>query len=287
MSIKEHFNNKEEMSKIILLFIMIPLLFLSIYIWSFIDNKQLDSNKVIDFYFLKLNEADSTIIKYKNNVIVIDTGEEKHEDKIKDKLDDLKVTSIDYMILSHPDKDHIGSAKYLIENFEVKNIVQSSFQKGSTIQEDLDKVIANKNINNLLLQELQEITIDDMKITFIPGKKKAYKKDNDYSIVTLINYYDNSFFFGGDIEESRIEEILELELNTFDVVKVPHHGRYNYLSNSLLKNLNPKYAIITAGTTDKKILNELRKMRTKVYFTKYYEVNIKCDGTNIQVESRG
>lgn len=78
MSIKEHFNNKEEMSKIILLFIMIPLLFLSIYIWSFIDNKQLDSNKVIDFYFLKLNEADSTIIKYKNNVIVIDTGEEKH-----------------------------------------------------------------------------------------------------------------------------------------------------------------------------------------------------------------
>lgn len=284
MNIIDIYKKKENKSKMILLFVMLALLFILFYFWETKNKNNLETDKIIDVYFLKLNEADSNIIKYKNKLIIIDTGEEKHKNIIQTKLEQLKISKIDYMILSHPDKDHIGSAKYLIEKFEVENIIQSHFKKGSNLQKELDKVIADSNVNNIILNETKEITIDDLKFTLIPGNEETYKEDNDYSLVALMHYFNNNFFFGADIEETRIEEVLKLNLTNYDVVKIPHHGRYNPLSISLLELLKPKYAIITAGSTDNRILAKLGDLNTDFHFTKNYEINIKCDGNNFVLE---
>ena len=273
--------------KIISLIFMVVLLVALISIVNTDSKPSLDTTKTIDLFFLNLTDADSTIIRSKDKTILIDTGLEEDFKLIDEKLEYLGVKTIDYLILTHPDKDHIGSASALVTKYNIGQIYQSHFKKGSDIQVELDNIIELKGIKNNIVIEVEEVYIDELKIKIIPGKLANYTKDNDYSLVTLISYYNNNVLMAADIEETRIDELLKLNIGKVDILKVPHHGRYNYLSLNLLDTLNPEYAIVTSASANNKIVNFFQKIKTLVFYTPNGEINIKLDGYRIDASQRG
>lgn len=81
-------------------------------------------------HFVDVGQADSTIIQFPTGeIMIIDTGDsnEKSSTKFKNYLNTIDFKKdggepvIDYLILTHPDSDHIGNAEYVFENFLVKN----------------------------------------------------------------------------------------------------------------------------------------------------------------------
>ena len=262
---------------------MLLLLVFILDLSSGIKNQNLDLTKIVDFYFLELTDADSTIIKYQNKTILIDTGLETDALLIDKKLENLNISTIDYLILTHPDKDHIGSSVHLINKYAVSEIYQAAFEKGSDLEQSLKTAISSKGIKNNVVNVVTDLYIGDLEIKLIPGIYESYNKDNDYSIVTLITYYNHKFFMAADIEEARINEILKFKIGEVDVLKIPHHGRYNPSSLNFLNSMNPKYAIVTSKSADKKIVDMLHKLNTAAYYTPDGMINIKSDGNGMNV----
>ena len=72
---------------------------------------------------LKIGKADCIIINTGNKIVMIDTGEEENIDQIRDFMDEHNYNKVDTLILTHYDKDHIGGAKYIIEEYGVDTVI--------------------------------------------------------------------------------------------------------------------------------------------------------------------
>ena len=101
-------------------------------------------NEMTDIIVFGLGKADSILIKNKSQTILIDSGHKRDKKVLADKLRTLGIKKIDYMILTHPDKDHIGGASYLIDTFAVDTIIQGSYVKNSKDEARLKNSLSQK-----------------------------------------------------------------------------------------------------------------------------------------------
>ncbi|MCA9767045.1 MAG: MBL fold metallo-hydrolase, partial [Carnobacterium sp.] len=183
-----------------------------------------DKTKIV---FFGLGKADSIYIENGNKNMLIDTGLKSNKKALSLKLQALKVRKIDYLVLTHPDKDHIGAASYILDEFDVGELIQSAHIKETKREARIQKVVDEKKIKNTRLTEDRQLDLGDLTITIIAPQREEYKKDNDYSLLTLVEDGELHYLFAGDAEKELLEETLELDLPMIDLYKVPHHGREN------------------------------------------------------------
>ncbi len=239
-----------------------------ITLFIFLKLRQKDELKL---YFLPIKNADSSIVKYNDITIIIDTGEEDRK-VIQEAIKKLKIEKINYLILTHPDKDHIGNAKYIIENYPVEKIFQTDYDKNSKIQEEVNKIILEKEIENTIVKEQYNIEIDKLKMSIYPPKK-LYNDSNNNSLITLLEFNGYKALYTGDIEEERTKDIIE-NLEKVNLLKIPHHGRKNEQSISLIKKTMPEIAIITGEKPDQDILQVLNEINCTIRVTSEKAIDI-------------
>jgi len=257
-------------------------------------NKKIDesldlSKNIFSFTILKNGQADAIVLKTKNHAALIDCGEKDDGDEVIEHLIDKGINSVDYLFITHFDKDHVGGAKEVIENIEVKNIIVPNYIGSNKEYKNFMTACMDKNITPQAIDDTLEISLDDVSFTIFPPQKKVYKEgDNDFSLAISIVHGNNSFLFAGDAEEERIREIFdEFGNNKYDFLKVPHHGRFNNETENLIKSILPKYSVICdsdKNPADDKTLAVLRKYKSKIYQTKDGEIIASSDGKNLEIK---
>ena len=80
---------------------------------------------------LSTGKSDCILVEIGNKVIMIDTGEDKNGKQIVDRLKEKGINTLDYLILTHLDKDHIGGVDSVLSSVKVKNIIQANYKKDS------------------------------------------------------------------------------------------------------------------------------------------------------------
>lgn len=261
--------------------IFIRFIFQGPYITGLNEEKK-DSGDDMELIFLGLGEADSIIIYHNKKTLLIDTGEVAHGPFIIKNLRKLGVEKIDYLILTHPDKDHIGGAVDIVKNFEIGVIIQSSLQEGKALQETLNQTIETKDIKSIVPEEIYQFKLGDASIKVFPPLKTSYKKDNNYSLMTLITHKDLHFYFGGDAEKKRLEEALEDELPKVTLYKLPHHGRLNSKSAEMINKLSPEFAIITGNSPSAELVEIFKSQSSKVFYTGNKNIRFLSNGVESQ-----
>ncbi len=255
-----------------LMFIIIMLLTIK---YSYI----LDNNYYI--YYLDVGQGDSSIIKYKDKTIMIDTGgiqtyykeewEKRHaEPKIKTTITFLKsigVTKLDYLIITHGDYDHMGDAINLVSNFKVEKVIFNCGEYNT-----LEKELINKLNNINYYSCIKELNINKNKLYFL--QTKDYDNENDNSNVIYMNINNHKLLFMGDASVTTEKEILNnYNINNIDILKVGHHGSNTSSSKEFIDKIKPKYSIISAGKNNryghpnKEVLDNLNT--SKIYRTDY------------------
>ena len=253
------------------------LLFAVIILQSFFGCTQDGKKLTVDI--LDIGKADCILLQYEGSVVLIDTGEDENLPEIKRHLFQQNISRIDYLIISHFDKDHIGGGAGIVEEYDVKNVFLSSFEKDSVHTRSLMTALDNKGITPVRLTENADLHIKDLSLTISPPKKRSYavKEDNNASLVVTAQLGEKRLLFCGDAMEARIDELLNESIDNIDFLKVPYHGRMLENLNALLDKTAPSVCAITCSKKnppDENTISLLAQRNIKTYLTENGTVRV-------------
>lgn len=239
-------------------------------------------------YFFNAGKADCILISNNDKYIMIDTGEEELSNEILTYFRNNNITKLDYLIITHFDKDHVGSASSIIENIEVTNVLQSNVPKESEYYDNYISSLANKGITAQTISGDISFELADMKVT-VNGPETVYdnNESNNSSLIVSINYKDTDYLFMGDSQNDRIKDYISNHTDTYDFIKIPYHGNYQKRLVDLLEVTQPKYAVITCSDEEPeedKMVELLKTLNIDYYVTRKGSVTVLSDGENIKIK---
>ncbi len=252
--------------------------------------KTSENNIVYDNFYvsvLNVGKADTMILRTKEHTAVIDCGEKGDGKEILEYLSEQGIDYVDYLFITHFDKDHVGGAAKVINNINIGEIITPDYAGSNDEYESYIEACEKKGITPTALTEDMSFTLDDVSFNVYAPQKTQYKEsDNDYSLVISVTHGENKFLFAGDAEKARLKELSsQFELkHTF--LKVPHHGRENSESEKFIKSVSPDYAVITCSEKempDDSVTEALAAVGSKVYLTKDGQVDAVSDGKKIDI----
>lgn len=199
-------------------------------------------------YFLDVGQGDcAVVITPWRKVIVVDTGGLKSFDTganiLVPFLRSVGKKSIDYLVLSHYDNDHVGGLKGLLRNVRVQNIVLPQ-ERVTEVSEGFYELCKQNSARKLMAQEGMDISIDGAKLEIL-GVGDIKTKGNEASTVARISYAGKSVLFTGDMDMKRENEFSANP--RADVLKVAHHGSKSSSSENFLKRVSPSIAVISVA----------------------------------------
>lgn len=275
-------NNMKSLIGLIIILIVIPI---GVYIYEHTkENKEYN----LKIYFWNSGKADSILIANNGKYIMIDTGEDDLSSEILSYFKNNNITKLDYLIITHFDKDHVGSASSIIDNIDIDNVLQSNSPKESTYYDNYINSLANKNITAQTISGDITFNLGDLKV-IVNGPTTVYdsNESNNSSLIVSINYNDTDYLFMGDSQNGRIKDYLSENNNKYDFIKIPYHGHYQKRLDDLLETTAAKYAIITCSNSepeDDETVKLLEELNIDYYLTRNGSITILSDGKDITIK---
>ena len=245
--------------------------------------------------FLDVGQGDAILIETSTGrQILIDGGPNKKVLQELSKIMPFYDRSIDVVIVTHPDGDHIGGLPEVLKRYNVDLVIESGVESDTAVSKAFENLIEEKNIKKVLARRGMRLVLGNnayMLVLFPIGDVAGWDT-NDASIVAKLVYGKTSYLFTGDSPQ-KIENYLvfvEKENLDVDVLKAGHHGSKTSSSESFVGYASPEYAIISAGKNNryghphKEVLDILGKFGAKILRTdESGTIKIKSDGENIAV----
>lgn len=251
--------------------------------------RQTPENQGIRITFFDVGKGDAILIETDRHSVLIDSGYDDTTGMILDYLAKRNVRHLDYMILTHFDKDHVGGADRILEAVEVDEVLQPDYESKGKQYLEYQETMKDKEKQARLVTQTERFSLDGADFLVYPPQKEEYEEeDNDFSLVISMTYGNRSFLFAGDCERERLEELLgqtEFSLS-HDVLKIPHHGKKEKNTVEFLKAVSPKAAVFTCPeemTIKEEISEALEELGTEIYLTGKGIVTCLCDGDALQM----
>ncbi len=238
--------------------------------------------------FFDVGKADAILLQSETANVVIDCGEKGDGKKIGKLIEENESETIDYLIITHFDKDHVGGAAKLIRSYNVKNVLTPDYEGNVEEYDKYVGALAEKSITPMKLTEDVSFTLDGIDYTVYAPKKDFYgnndSDENNFSLVTKVVHNSNTLLFTGDAMEERLDEIMDIGECT--LLKVPYHGRKLDNLSVFLSAVTPKCAVVctSSGEFSGKVQDALKKSGAKTYATCFNgDITAISDGSQINI----
>lgn len=231
--------------------------------------------------FIDVGNGDSIFIRFddgKNMLIDCGFSSTTYFDNICRVLDAYNTTKINYLVLTHPDVDHVGNvsnllSKYKIEKAFIPNVYNKSLYKvfndaySSLVNAGVEMTYSNiyqsiigRNYFACFLSPCLDGTSDYY--GYFNGLLSPTENDiNSLSPIIYLEYKGVRFLFTGDATKEQESVLMfnykaglynlihdrNINLYDIDVLKVAHHGSADSSGYEFLSILKPKIAVISVG----------------------------------------
>jgi len=243
--------------------------------------------------FLDVGQGDAIFIKTPDgHQMLVDGGANSGVLRELGKVMPFYDRSIDVVIATHADQDHIGGLVEVLKRFKVDLFIETNTTSTSAVYMELENLIKEKNIKKEIITSPEILTLGsgvEFNILY-PTQNTAGWDTNDASIVGKLIYGNNSLLLTGDLPQN-MEKYLVGKYGSFlksDVLKIAHHGSKNSNSEIFIGTVSPAYSIISAGINNryghpnKEALDILNQFGSQILKTMDGGmVEFKSDGENL------
>ncbi len=213
--------------------------------------------------FISVGQGDATLVEFPEGTdgqrkrMLIDGGGfasvnfDSGKDIVAPLLWKKKIKKIDYLVLTHPQRDHMKGLEFIAQNFRVKEFWWGGVGR-------LSNELANTlKKNNIKVYELAQASpakeVNGVRLEFLnpPSSAGQLKRldINDSSLVMRISYGRRAILFAGDVAEAGEDALMQSSsgLLRADILKVPHHGSRYSSSDAFIELVKPEAAVMTLG----------------------------------------
>lgn len=231
-------------------------------------------------YFLDVGQGDAIFIELPDSrQILIDGGP---DDRVLERINSVMQfwdRSIDMVIATHGESDHIGGLGAVLGYYDVSTIIWNGIESETKTFMEWKEAVDREGATVLVGEYGMRFKLSDSVFFEILHPKvlsemelaSASASQNNFSLVIRLAYDEDTFLFTGDIERQAEYRIIEQNPRIdSDVLKVAHHGSKTSSSELFLEKVNPKIAVISSGINNtyghphKAILQRLTKYGIKI-----------------------
>lgn len=202
---------------------------------------------VMRVHFIDVGQGDATLITCGDEAMLIDAGDNSKGTTVQLYLKKQGIDKLKYLILTHPDADHIGGADVIVSKFNVDTLFMSEFTKDNKTYNELISAIDYKGLSWSIPNVGNTYSLGSAEFTII-APNTTYSDPNNSSIALILRNGENSFLFTGDAEEDAEYDILANGLDIdCDVYKAGHHGSKTASTKELIEQSSPEYVVVSCG----------------------------------------
>ncbi len=209
-------------------------------------------------FMLDIGQGDSFLIEAANGRnILIDGGRDTTVLSELSKVLPVGDRTIDVMIATHPDADHIGGLQYVLQRYDVKLFLTSQVLTDTKTFASLYQELYKQHTPAYYVRHGMVITLDNHPLTtfsiLFPDRNTSDWITNPASVVGRLQAGNRSALFTGD-SPSSVEHFLVQAIPQqlhADILKLGHHGSKYSSSTEYLENVDPVLGLISAGINNK------------------------------------
>lgn len=205
------------------------------------------------------------------------------------------IHSLDTVILTHPDSDHMNGLCFIFENFEVRQWIKNNDTSSSVVFNNLMRTAEKKGIKITNIgPDPYRLSWNQVGIDILGKSRDLGDNDNNNSLVTRLDFLSFSMLFTGDIEEKREMELVNIKNFCLksDILMAAHHGSCSSSSKRFLDKVSPSGVIISCGYMNRhkfpcrSVLQRYRQKGFSIFRTDMMgAVTLKSDGLDYTVKT--
>ena len=217
--------------------------------------------------FLDVGQGDSAVIELPDGQVVLIDGGATYErfdmgrDVVAPFLWNRGIRSIDQVIGTHPQLDHVGGLAWVVRHFSVKNYWGSGDTRDEQFYRRLQESLASQGLQEGVAREGQEIVSSGPCRLVVLNPPVNEHVDvpshhthvdghglNNRSVATRLTCGIHTMLFAADVERDGLLRMSRSPSHgPVEVLKVPHHGAVSSLNRDWVASLHPQYAVFSAG----------------------------------------
>ena len=267
----------------------------TIFIWYAVFRE--DRQGILTVAFLDVGQGDAIYIEAPNgNQMLIDGGPPKTVLSALRSVMPFYDRSIDMLLVTNPDADHISGFIDVLGSYKVGEMVEPGTHSPSATYATLEKNLVAHQVHEIVAERGDIIWLDKKHgvgfHVLFPDRDVSGLATNDGSIVGQLVYGSTKVMFTGDAPEAIEHYLVLLDGKSLksDVLKVGHHGSRTSSSQEFVGFVSPTYAAISVGAGNsyghphQETLDTLNQFGVKTFRTDQMgTIVMKSDGENLTV----
>lgn len=200
-----------------------------------------------EVHFLDVGQGLSVLVRSDEHAMLYDGGGRESSSYVVSYLQNQGIRSLDYVVASHYDADHISGLIGVLRNFNVAHVLGPDYEHDTSTYQSFMNAVANAGLSVDHPSPGDMYDLGDAGFTVL-APDRLYEDPNNNSIVIRLVNKNNSFLLSGDAEFESEDHMCSSGLKLqCDVICPAHHGSSDATGRGLLRLARPKYAVISCG----------------------------------------
>ena len=228
-------------------------------------------------HFIDVGQADATLLEQNGEFALIDAGTQDTQTDLLDYLHEAGVEELDYVIMTHPQSDHIGGMRAVLDEFSVEQVLLPDFDKAPIewwpATEQLMARIDEQENPAIVMKTGDIYPLGEGSITVLLDGVES-DNVNNISPLLLFEAPGMRFLMEGDAEKQVERTALESgRVPQATLFKAGHHGSATSNTAEFVQTVNPSFAVISCGKDNayghphEDVLENFDQVGTRVFRT--------------------
>ena len=158
----------------------------------------------------------------------------------------LGLRSLTAIVLTHPQRDHIGGAAAVLDRLRVGEVADPGIEAPSPDHDAAVSAARRRRVPIVIVREGDDFRLGRLRFRILwpDGPGLPSEDPNQHAVVALASFGATDVLLTADAES---DVTARLPLRPVEVLKVAHHGSEDTGLPDLLRVLRPRLAVISVG----------------------------------------